>query len=149
MAGGSDEPRRYCPAGDQLAVTQPTRCPCGSGDAYLDCCGRLHEGQTNAATARILMQSRFSAYVVGDAAYLLKTWHPSTRPRRVELDPDLRWTHLEVIDSQSGGLFDTTGVVEFNAHYCIDAQPGALHERSTFSRDGGEWRYLNAEPERR
>ena len=56
------------------------RCPCGTGLPYDDCCGPLHAGSTAAATAEQLMRSRYSAFAVGDAAYLLATWHPSTRP---------------------------------------------------------------------
>ncbi len=42
------------------------------------------------------MRSRYAAFAVGDAAYLLQTWHPS-RPHRLRLDPQDRWTHLEVL----------------------------------------------------
>ena len=51
-------------------------CPCGLGDDYASCCGRLHAG-AHAPTAESLMRSRYSAYAVGDAGYLLRTWHPS------------------------------------------------------------------------
>ena len=66
-------------------------CPCGLGDDYAACCGRLHGGAP-AATAEALMRSRYSAFAVGDADYLLRTWHPSSRPRELVLEPDLRWT---------------------------------------------------------
>ena len=42
------------------------------------------------------MRSRYSAFVRGDAAYLLATWHPSTRPASLDLEPGLRWLGLEV-----------------------------------------------------
>ena len=45
-------------------------------------------------TAESLMRSRYSAFAVGDAGYLLRTWHPSGRPRTLSLDPALRWTRL-------------------------------------------------------
>ena len=67
------------------------RCPCGTGLPYDECCGPLHAGATPAATAEQLMRSRYSAFAVGDAAYLLATWHPSTRPPALELDPGVRW----------------------------------------------------------
>ena len=51
------------------------------------------------------MRSRFSAYALEDAAYLLASWHPSTRPPTVPLDPSLRWTRLQVL-SATGGLLD-------------------------------------------
>jgi SEC-C motif domain protein len=124
------------------------RCPCGSGESYDLCCGPLHAGQTNASTARTLMQSRFTAFAMGDERYLLATWHPSTRPARLELDDDRTWAHLEIVEAERGGLFDDSGVVEFRAHYRSDGRRGVQHERSTFSRDNGQWRYLGAEPTR-
>ena len=63
-------------------------CPCGLGDDYDSCCGRLHAGAP-APTAESLMRSRYSAFAVGDAGYLLRTWHPSGRPQALTLDPAL------------------------------------------------------------
>lgn len=95
-------------------------------------------------TAEQLMRSRFSAFAVGDAAYLLRTWHSTTRPARLALDPGQRWTRLEVLSSEQGGLFDTTGAVEFKAHYRESGRPDTVHEHSRFVRDNGEWTYLGA-----
>jgi len=63
------------------------------------------------------MRSRYSAFVVRDAGYLLRTWHPSGRPRTLSLDPALRWTCLAVLETHDGGLFDATGTVQFRAMY--------------------------------
>ena len=64
----------------------PRRCPCTSGLPYDECCGPLHRGERAAPTAEQLMRSRFSAFALADAAYLLATWHPSTRPESLELE---------------------------------------------------------------
>jgi SEC-C motif domain protein len=116
-------------------------CPCGLGDGYDSCCGRLHSG-VPAATAEQLMRSRYSAFAVGDTAYLLRTWHPSGRPRVLRLDPALRWTRLAVLETHGGGLFDTTGTVRFRAMYVHDGQRGVLAETSRFVREDGRWVYL-------
>ena len=63
------------------------RCPCLSGSPYGECCAPFLAGAADAPTAVQLMRSRYTAYVVGDRSYLLATWHPSTRPTRLELDP--------------------------------------------------------------
>ena len=118
-------------------------CPCGTGLAYAECCGRLHDGTATAATAEQLMRSRFSAFAVGDPAYLLATWHPTTRPGALDLDPDVRWTGLEVLGTTGGGLLAAEGTVEFRASYLADGAPGAQHENSRFVRDDGQWRYLD------
>ena len=89
-------------------------CPCGLGDPYDACCGRLHRGEAFAATAEQLMRSRYSAFAVGDLDYLLAPWHPSTRPAELALDDELRWVRLDVQDVRGGGFLDATGEVEFD-----------------------------------
>jgi SEC-C motif domain protein len=116
-------------------------CPCGVGDDYGSCCGRLHNGEP-ARTAEQLMRSRYSAFAVGDAGYLLRTWHPAGRPRTLTLDPAQRWTRLAVLETNDGGLFDGAGTVRFRAMYTAGGQRGALDETSRFVRDGGRWLYL-------
>lgn len=90
------------------------------------------------------MRSRFSAFAVGDTGYLLRTWHSTTRPDRLTLDPGQRWTRLDLLGAEQGGLFDTVGTVEFRAHYRSSGRPGALHEHSRFIREDGNWAYLAA-----
>lgn len=119
------------------------RCPCGTGLPYDECCGPLHAGTRRAATAEQLMRSRYSAFAVGDPAYLLATWHPGTRPPRLELDPAVRWTGLDVLATDGGGLLAPEGTVEFRASWRAGAQRGEQHEVSRFVREDGAWRYLD------
>jgi SEC-C motif-containing protein len=103
----------------------------------------LHDGSATAASAEQLMRSRYSAFAVGDPAYLLATWHSTTRPRTVDLDPSVRWTALEVLATTGGGLLAAEGTVEFRAHHVVDGVRGAQHEHSRFVREGGRWWYLD------
>jgi SEC-C motif-containing protein len=121
----------------------PRRCPCGTGLTYAECCGRLHDGTATAGTAEQLMRSRYSAFAVGDPAYLFATWHPSTRPRRLELDPDVRWTGLEVLATTGGTLLAAEGTVAFRASWVAGGTPGAQEEDSRFVREAGRWVYLD------
>jgi SEC-C motif domain protein len=89
------------------------------------------------------MRSRFSAFAVGDEPYLLRTWHPSTRPVTVGLDPAIRWIGLEVLDSSDGGAFGGEGMVEFRARYVSGGRPGELRERSRFVRHDHAWTYVD------
>jgi SEC-C motif-containing protein len=92
------------------------------------------------------MRSRYSAFARGLAPYLLRTWHPSTRPERVDLDDGLEWRALQIVDVARGGPDDDTGVVEFRA-VSRDAT-GTRHvqqERSRFERVDGRWLYVDAE----
>ena len=121
------------------------RCPCSSGLPVDECCGPLLDGRRTAATAEQLMRSRYTAFALGDAAHLVATWHPRTRPGRLELDPGMRWTGLEILDTVDGSAFHPTGVVEFRASY----RGGELRERSRFERVEGLWVYVDGEfPER-
>lgn len=90
------------------------------------------------------MRSRYSAFVVGDEDYLLRSWDPTTRPRRVGLDPDTEWTGLEILRMNEGTPFHKEGAVEFRARYREEGQDGELREYSRFRRHEGEWVYLDA-----
>lgn len=116
-------------------------CPCGSGKATDDCCGRYHAGAA-APSAEALMRSRYSAYVLKNSLYLHDTWHPSTRPADLDISHDeTPWQRLQIIATAKGEEDDNEGVVEFAACY----QGGQLHERSRFVREGGRWFYLDGE----
>lgn len=92
------------------------------------------------------MRSRFAAFAIGDAAYLLRSWHPSTRPADLALDPQIRWTRLDIVDTEAGGPFDTAGVVEFEAFYREEGVRASMRERSRFVREGRVWLYLDGTP---
>jgi SEC-C motif-containing protein len=87
------------------------------------------------------MRSRYSAFVVRDEGYLLRTWHPRTRPAEVSFDTTMRWTGLQVLDTHDGSPFHTTGTVTFRASF----RGGAMHERSRFERVDGAWVYVDGE----
>ncbi|MFI2665948.1 YchJ family protein [Micromonospora carbonacea] len=122
-------------------------CPCGTGQPYPDCCGKLHRGHADAATAEALMRSRYTAYALGDTTYLLRSWHTSTRPRRLHPEPGQRWTRLDILHTDRGGLLDNTGTVTFQAHYRQASRPATLTEHSRFTREHGRWVYLDAQPD--
>ncbi|MEV0700696.1 YchJ family protein [Saccharopolyspora sp. NPDC050389] len=128
-------------------MSTPKRCPCGLGEPFAECCARLHAGERRAATAEQLMRSRFSAFAVGDTAYLLASWHPSTRPDELSLDPDQRWDRLEILGRTGGGPFDAEGTVRFRAHYRLGGSAGALTEDSRFVREDGAWFYVDGDHE--
>ncbi|SMG29839.1 SEC-C motif-containing protein [Corynebacterium pollutisoli] len=116
------------------------RCPCNTGLTYAECCGKYHAGGV-APTAETLMRSRFTAFVVRDADYLLRTWDPDTRPFELTLvDLPVQFYRLDILDVVGGGPLDREGVVEFEAFYKGDP-PGSQRERSMFRRVGREWVY--------
>jgi SEC-C motif-containing protein len=122
-----------------------TVCPCGSGRPLAECCGPYLAGSALPPDAEALMRSRYSAYVLGDAAYLLATWHPDTRPASLDLDqgPPAKWLGLAVKRHEDSG--DGRAVVEFVARYKIGGRAHRLHESSRFVHEGGRWWYLDGE----
>ena len=119
-------------------------CHCGSGRPYAACCGPLHAGAENAASAEALMRSRYSAYVLKLADYLLATWHPDTRPSELDLAADdSKWLGLEV--RKHAVQDDTHATVEFVARYRIAGKGHRLHELSRFVKQDGRWYYHDGE----
>ena len=120
-------------------------CCCGSAQPYAACCGRLHCGAENAATAEALMRSRYSAYVLGLEPYLLASWHPSTRPESLDLAgaAGTKWLGLEIRRQQQAD--DAHASVEFVARYRVGGRGHRLHEVSHFIREDGRWYYVAGE----
>lgn len=87
------------------------------------------------------MRSRYSAFALHDEAYLLATWHPSTRPQSVNFSLDIDWHGLTVLAASGGGL-DSSGSVEFKARFHRGGADLELHELSTFSQEQGRWFYV-------
>jgi SEC-C motif-containing protein len=119
------------------------RCPCLSGEVFRSCCEPFLSGRAEAPTAEQLMRSRYTAFVVGAVDHLRRTWHPSTRPAELELDPSIRWYRLDVLRREGGGPLDAEGVVEFRAYSRHDGERHELHEVSRFTREGGRWWYVS------
>lgn len=90
------------------------------------------------------MRSRYSAFVVRDGDYLLRTWAVAERPPRIDFDRRLRWTGLEIVGTTGGTAFHPTGTVEFRARFERDGVAGEHHERSRFIREDGRWVYDRA-----
>lgn len=131
------------------ALPGSSRCPCGSGDTFGDCCGPVLQQERRAGTAQSLMRSRYTAFAVQDLEHLLASWHPRTRPPREELagslTPDMRWLRLEVLATAQGGPFDDSGTVEFVAISRSDQGRQEQHEVSRFVRENGAWYYLDGD----
>ena len=127
-----------------LAISAP--CPCrlpATLPRYVDCCGRLHAGAA-APDAEALMRSRYSAYVLGLADYLLATWHASTRPAALEPDQKgMKWLGLEVRRHVAADADHAS--VEFVARSKLGGRAHRLHELSRFVREDGRWYYVAGE----
>ena len=124
-------------------------CPCGQLDArgralsFAACCARYLDHTTPAPDAERLMRSRYSAFVLGRADYLRASWHPSTRPAELTLEPGVKWLGL---DMRQHRLIDTDHAeVEFIARSRVAGRGQRLHERSRFVREAERWFYVDGD----
>jgi len=122
-------------------------CPCGSAVPYAGCCGRYVDGGVPAPTALLLMRSRYTAYTLGRDDYLLATWHPDTRPTRLDLASDApgKWLGLDVRRHTVDPLDADRATVEFVARYKAGGRAQRLHETSRFVRENGWWFYVDGD----
>ncbi|WP_345488446.1 YchJ family protein [Orbus sasakiae] len=119
-------------------------CPCCSNQSYQDCCEPYHLWQKNAPTAETLMRSRYSAYALRKADYLVKTWHPKTLPSKLaEEISEAKWIELVIHkswDSQS----PNEAFVEFTARYRnSQGKAEKMHEISRFIKHDSHWFYVD------
>ena len=119
-------------------------CYCGSNTPFEDCCQVYLKGIQKAPTAEALMRSRYSAYAIGDADYLVATTHTSTRKLHkkediLEWSQSNHWIQLEILAS-------TETTVKFIAHYKDYQGKAQVHvELSTFVLENGSWFYVDGE----
>ena len=129
-------------------MTNHDPCPCGTSSLYDQCCGPLLRGEKPAPTAEALMRSRYTAYVLANADYLLASWHPHTRPPDLKLDNEQKWLGLKIRKTVAGLASDCEGVVEFIARFKVNGRGHKLHETSRFVRWQGCWVYVDGEQQR-
>lgn len=122
-----------------------TPCPCGSGQALTECCGRYFDGGVIAPTAETLMRSRYTAYALQREDYLLATWHASTRPRELGLAEEVptKWIGLDIKRHEPQDA--AHAMVEFVARYKINGRAHRMHETSRFVREDGRWYYVDGD----
>jgi len=117
-------------------------CPCGSGRAYGDCCGRFIEGKALPPTAEALMRSRYTAYVMKNIDYLIET-----DMHEIDVEATKAWMEeatfhkLEVLKTYRGKPLDKKGRIEFKARFTRDGEERVHHELSDFEKYKGRWYY--------
>ena len=125
-------------------------CPCGKLDAknqhldYEACCGQYLDGVLLAPDAESLMRSRYSAYVLEKADYLISTWHSSQCPASLAFEPGVKWLGLQV---QNHTVIDALHAeVTFVARQRDrTGRATRLHERSRFMCENGRWYYVEGD----
>tara|TARA_R110002049_G_scaffold222440_1_gene394081 strand:+ start:2174 stop:2641 length:468 start_codon:yes stop_codon:yes gene_type:complete len=127
-------------------IAPPLDCPCNNTKSYQACCQALHTGDLTANSAEQLMRSRYSAFVIGNIAYLISTLQADKRQADDETIlsqtiEDTQWLGLRIIKHKSAG---NNATVEFVAFY-KDEPIGQLHELSHFIKQDKQWFYVDGE----
>lgn len=117
-------------------MTKEQNCPCGSSKAFANCCQPIIANDS-ANSAEQLMRSRYTAFTLADAEYILKTWHPDTCPDDFQLGQS-RWLGLTVHHAD-------TNTVCFSAAFHAGNKGMILKETSRFVCIDHHWRYLDGD----
>lgn len=72
----------------------------------------------------------------------MESWHQDYRPENLQLDAEIKWLGLDIVDYASQGGQAT---VEFEALLLVDKQVEAMHEKSQFVFEQGRWFYTTGE----
>jgi len=129
----------------KISVNKP--CPCGSKKKYKLCCQKYHKG-AQPQDALALMKSRYSAYVVGDAKYIMKTTHPDNpdyhdnkETWQEEIEAFSKQTTFKDLEIKAYEEGIEVAYVTFVATF----GEGKLSERSKFMKIEGFWLYFKGE----
>jgi len=124
----------------KLSVNAP--CPCGSAKKYKKCCQAFHKGGV-AKDALTLMKSRYSAFALGQIAYIIKT---STFQKDFDdlasFSRECEFQKLDIIEFSDG---DEVAYVTFRATLFCSGVDSSFVEKSRFIKVDGKWLYEGAE----
>lgn len=117
-----------------------------SAPLYRACCARYIEQGNTPLLPEQLMRSRYSAYVLQNRDYLLRTWHPDTRPKDIEFEAGIKWLGLEVRKHIiTNTITQDSALVEFVARYRVGGKGQRLQEKSYFVKLNGSWFYSHGD----
>jgi peptide deformylase len=122
-------------------------CLCHSQKPYSDCCHPFHEGALP-KTALELMRSRFSAYALNLAEYIIRTTHPANPEygqdhclwagKITEFSRHTEFRHLEILEANEWG---TVATVTYVAYLVQGGREEVFTEKSYFQKMGEKWFY--------
>jgi SEC-C motif-containing protein len=126
------------------------KCPCHSGKLYSLCCEPLHQGE-KPLDALALMRSRFSAYALNKADYIIATTHPENPSASLPLlqwreeiesfSKKTRFLNLQILDFENRLPYST---VTFYAELVQNGQDLSFTEKSEFAQIEDRWLYRRA-----
>jgi SEC-C motif domain protein len=131
-------------------------CPCRVKDEiklnYSDCCLPYISGTKTPPTPEALMRSRYAAYVLNNISYIEMTQTADdkegfNKEEAQKWSEGSDWLGLEIKNTNGGGTSETSGVVEFIAHYRDKKTHHQFHhhETSVFEKHDGIWKFIQGE----
>lgn len=127
-------------------------CPCGSLKKYKKCCKPFHDKITFPKTALELMKSRFSAFAVLIADYIIFTTHENNSDYISDLkswnqdimnfSKNTRFERLEILDFIEG---EVESFVTFKATLFQDKNDISFIEKSRFLKTEEIWKYVDGQ----
>jgi SEC-C motif domain protein len=128
-----------------------TLCPCKSGQAYDRCCSPYHHGK-DPENALALMRSRYSAYALELADYIIRTTHPTNPDYRSNLETwkkeilhfcqNTDFLNLKIHEFIDG---ENVAYVTFTAFLKQKGQDLSFKEKSLFLKEEQKWFYKSGE----
>lgn len=122
-------------------------CPCYSEKPYAECCKPYHDGSPP-VNALALMRSRYAAYALHLAGYIIKTTHPDNPAyfsKKAEWKQDIlhfsqntKFTGLTIHEFIDG---ENEAYVTFTAHLQQGGKDASFTEKSRFLKVQGRWLY--------
>lgn len=130
-----------------MKISSNSPCPCHSTEKYKKCCLPYHKGILPSNALR-LMRSRYSAFSLSLAEYIMVTTHPNNpdytedkenwRKSILDFSQNTQFIGLKILDFIDG---ENEAFVTFEA--LLDS--GILKEKSRFLKEEGKWLYESGE----
>lgn len=130
----------------------PMMCPCKSQKKYNDCCRPYHEKSLHPSDPVTLMKSRYSAYALGLADYIIETTHPDHaqmaskvwewREEILQFSRETEFLDLEILSFEE---HQEKAYVTFTASLKQHGKDVSFTEKSLFELKDGIWMYKEAE----
>jgi SEC-C motif-containing protein len=121
------------------------KCFCHSGLNYSECCEPFHKKIKLPKTPKELMRSRYSAYALGLADYIIDTTYPESPLYEKNLE---KWKR-SILEFSNTTRFigldienESDDKVTFFAMLNTLGKDTSFRERSLFKKENGKWQYV-------
>ena len=125
-------------------------CPCGSTKKYKKCCKTFHDNISIPKTALELMKSRYCAYAVSNANYIISTSHE----KNIDFSTDLNSWKKDILSFCTNTKFEKLEIIDFiedeiesfvtfKAYLFQNNQDVSFVEKSRFLKENDKWFYVD------